>query len=253
MIRILKAAYGKLRKAYHRFKLYYSVNWIKTVYFNFKKFPFSTAIKLPVFFFGKVKFQLLVGKITINGPIKRGMIGFGQRFEKSRKAKGIAEFVLEGQLVFNGPAHFGKDVFFYVGENAYCEFGYMSGLGSDVKLICTHKIIIGDWTAPGYESQIIDTNSHPMKNAETGVLYPMTAPIIIGKCNSVSNRVTILPNTKTPDRCVIASNSVCSKDYTNLGENVLIGGVPAKLIKTNYTRDWENEKPLLESYKIINW
>jgi len=253
MTGILKMAYRSLRKVYHRFQLYWSVNWTKTIYFNFKKFPFATAKKLPVFFFGKIKLQLLTGEIIINGPITKGMIGYGQRVEKQRVAKGIAEFSLEGKLVFNGPAQMGKDVFLYVGENAYCEFGYMTFLGSDVKLVCTDKIIIGDWTVVGYDSQIIDTNAHPMKNSETGVYYPLTSPIILGQCNSISNRISIMAGTKTPDYCVIASNTLCTKDYTGLGSNILIGGIPAKLLKNNYTRDWENEKPLLKTYRIINW
>jgi acetyltransferase-like isoleucine patch superfamily enzyme len=236
-----------------KLKLYAKVNWIKTLYFNFKMFPFSIAKKMPVVFYGRVSFGDLTGTIVINGPIKKGMIGFGQHFELPKKSKGIAEFTLRGKLVFNGPMHMGKDVFFFVGENAYCELGYMSCLGSDVKLICTTKIEIGDWTGIGYESQIIDTNSHPMKNSETGEYYPISSPIRLGTHNAFSNRISIMANTKTPDFCVIASNTVCNKDYTNLGSNILIGGIPAKLIKSNYTRDWENEKELLKKYKIIKW
>ena len=46
------------------------VNWIKTLYFNFRKFPFDVAIKLPLIFYGKVKFQSIRGEIIINAPIK---------------------------------------------------------------------------------------------------------------------------------------------------------------------------------------
>lgn len=241
------------RKSKNRLQLYWAVNWTKTLYFNFKKFPFAVAKQLPVVFYGNVKFQSIKGNIIINGPIKTAMMGFGQQFEKAKRSKNIAEFALEGTLVINGPVHIGKDVFFYIAENARCEMGYMSALGSDVKLVCMDAITIGDWSGIGYESQIIDTNSHPMKNSQTGELYPLTGPIWIGTHNAVSNRVSIMANTKTPDFCVIASNSLCNKDYTALGNNVLLGGVPAKLIRENYTRDWEKEKPLLMKYKIIEW
>jgi acetyltransferase-like isoleucine patch superfamily enzyme len=251
MISLLKNIYKKMRGLYHRMKFYYTVNWTKTLYFNFKKFPFAIAKKLPVFFYGKVHFQSIRGEIIINGPIKTAMIGYGQHFETSVKSKGIAEFSLYGKLIFNGYTHFGKDVILYIGENAHCEFGYMSCLGSDVKVVCTNKVIIGDWSGIGYESQIIDTNSHPMKNSETGEYYPMTGTIHIGTHNAFSNRISIMPNTKTPDFCVIASNTLCNKDYTSWGSNILIGGVPAKLLKNNYTRDWENEKELLVKYKVI--
>jgi len=248
---VLKTIKKQYKRKMSKLRFLYSVNWTKTLYFNFKKFPFDVAKKLPVFFYGKVHFHTIEGQIEIKGPITRAMIGFGQRFEKAKKEKGIAEFWLEGQLVFNGPAHMGKDVLFYIGKEAYCEFGYMACLGSDVKLVCTERITLGDWAGIGYESQVIDTNSHPMINTLTGTLYPMSGAIAIGTHNAVSNRVSIMPFTRTPDFCVIASNSLCTKDYTDLGSNVLIGGVPAKLIKNNYSRDWDNEKELLKQYKII--
>ncbi|WP_234423202.1 acyltransferase [Flavobacterium sp. RSP49] len=253
MIEILKNVYRKVRFFYHRLQLYYSVNWTKTVYFNFKKFPFNTAKKLPFVFFGKVSFQSIKGEVIINAPIKMGMVSYGQYFEIAKRAKGTAEIYLLGKLVINGPLHIGKDVLLYVGENAHCEFGYMSCLGSDVKLVCTQEVHLGDWAGIGYESQIIDTNSHPMMNSETGEYYPIQGSIFIGSHNAVSNRVSIMPNTKTPDFCVIASNTLCNKDYTSLGSNILMGGVPAKLLKKNYTRDWDGEKELLKKYKIIDW
>jgi serine acetyltransferase len=58
--------------------------------------------------------------------------------------------------------------------------------------------------------------------------------------------------TKTADNTVIASNSLCNKDYTGLGNNVLIGGIPSKLIKNNFKRDWEIEKEhLMKSKRVV--
>jgi len=250
MIKQFKNVYRKIKK---RWKLIASVNWIKTLRFNFKKFPYSVAKKLPVIFYGKVKFTSISGEIIIEGPIKRGMIGFGQSFERMSKSRGVAEIKIDGTLVFKNNAHFGKDVLLHVDEGAYCEFGYMACLGSSVKLICSDSVILGDWAGIGYESQIVDTNSHPMMDTSSGEYYPMSGPIAIGNYNSFSNRISIMPNTKTPDHCVVASNSLCNKDYTSLGNYVLLGGIPAKLIKDNYARDWEGEKENLLRFKIIKW
>jgi acetyltransferase-like isoleucine patch superfamily enzyme len=241
----------KVKMFYHKMKFFMTINWVKTFYFNFKKFPFHVAIKTPVVFYGQVSFQSIKGQVVINGPIERGMIGFGQQFEINQKRKKVAEIFIEGKLIFNGPMHMGKDVFLYIAENATCEFGYMSCLGSEVRLICMHSIKLGEWTGIGYQSQVIDTNSHPMINTKTKERYPMTSPIVLGAYNAVSNRVSFMPGTKTSDFCVIASNSLCNKDYTPFGEHTLIGGIPAKLIKENYSRDWEYERELLLKYKMI--
>jgi acetyltransferase-like isoleucine patch superfamily enzyme len=248
MIDFLMKTYRGLKR---KLKFILSINWIKTYYFNLKMFPYSTAIKLPIYFFGKVRFSSLKGEIVINGPITRAMIGFGQSFEFPSTHLGVAELSLKGKLIFNGNAHIGKDFAIAINENGYCEFGYMATLGSKIKLICNKKILIGEWTGIGYESQIIDTNSHPMKNSFTGELYPMNGTVVIGSHNAISNRVSIMLNTNTPNYCVIASNSICNKNYSNLGSNILIGGIPAKLLKENFTRDWENEKELLKKYKKI--
>lgn len=246
MISLLKNIYRKLRLYYHRVKFYYTVNWTKTLYFNFKKFPFSMAKTLPVFFYGKVKLSSIKGEIIIQGKLKRGMIGFGQHYEKRTLYKGVAELFIDGKIIFKGYAQFGKDYFVYIGKNGCCEFGHMSALGSNGKLICIEKVTLGDYCRVSYESQIMDSNFHQMIDTQTGERFPITAPISLGGYNYIGNRVSIMSKTKTPDYCTVASNSLCNSDYSKLGTNILIGGIPAKLIRENISRDWEGERDLLD-------
>lgn len=245
----------QLKNVYHQLKyffdLFLKVNWIKTIYFNFKMFHFETAKKLPVFFYGKVKFQSLKGSIVIEAPIKRGMIGFGQPYEMNTKHIGIAELFLEGTIVFKGYVQFGKDYFIHIAKDAKLEMGNMSSLGSRGKIICTTSIKFGEYTRIGSESQVIDTNFHQMINTLTNEVLPISSSIYLGDYNFISNRVTILSKTKTPNYCTIASNSLCTKNYSEYGENTLIGGVPAMLIKENISRNWSNEKELLDKWLKI--
>lgn len=250
MIGILRNIYRSLKK---KNKFFWSVNWIKTYYFNYKKFPYSIAKKLPVIFYGKVKFSSIEGDVIIDAPIKRAMIGFGQTFEFPTTSKGTSEILLDGKMVFKGNVQFGKDVSLLIGKNAYFEMGHMATFGSNVNLICVKKVILGDWTGIGYDSQVIDTNSHPMINTITNERYPITGDIILGNYNSISNKVSIMLNTKTPNSCVIASNSLCNKDYTVHGENILLGGIPAKLLLSNFARDYDSERENLIKNKVIKW
>lgn len=243
---------GGVRSTYRqwkrRSKLFWAINWWKSLYFNFKMFPFSIARKLPVLFYGSVKLRDLSGKIIIDAPIKKGMIGFGQPYEFFSREKGIAELALRGTMSFKGHAQFGKDYQIQVDSDAHMEMGHMASLASSGRIICKDKIVFGTHARIGSESQLMDTNFHQMKNTETGALYPMTGPIILGDYNFVSNRVTFMQGTVTPNYCTIASNTLCNKNYTSFGENVLIGGIPAKLLKTNITRDWEGEQEMMEKY-----
>lgn len=251
MIEILHYNYRKARSIYQKLQFYYTVNWTKTLYFNFKKFPFRIAKQLPIFFYGSVKFTSIKGKIQIIGPIKKGMIGFGQPYEMNTLHKGIAEINILGTLVFKGHVQLGKDYFMYIGENGYCEFGHMASLASNVKLICIERIVLGNYARFGSEAQIMDTNFHQMMDTQTGEKFKMTEPILIGNYNYASSRVTVLQGTKTPDFCTIASNSLCNSGYTSLGSNVLIGGIPAKFLKDAISRDWEGEKADLDDYLIV--
>lgn len=233
---------NEFRNIKKKLKFILKVNWIKTIYFNFKKFPFSIAKKLPVFFYGKVKFQDISGEIIINAQIRKGMIGFGQPYEMNTVHNGIAEIMLAGKLICNGHVQFGKDYFIYVKKNAILEMGNMSSIASSGKIICTNSVTFGNYARIGSESQVIDTNFHQMIDVLTNKKLEISAPIKMGDYNFISNRVTILSKSITPNYCTIASNSLCTKDYSTLGENILIGGVPAKLLKTNISRDWEGEK-----------
>jgi acetyltransferase-like isoleucine patch superfamily enzyme len=191
----------------------------------------------------------LRGKITIEAPVKFGMVGFGQRYELISVSKKNAQLTINGVLIIKGHVQFGIDYFVYIQKNAVLQMGHLSSLGGSGKIICTDHICLGDYARIGYESQLIDTSFHKMKDLITGEVSSLSAPIKIGDYNYVGGRVTILKHTKTPNRFTITSNSLCNKDYSILGENTMIGGFPAKLIKDNIVRDWDNEN--LESFLII--
>lgn len=245
----LRKTYRKLKK---KLKLYLSVNWFATWYFNLKMFPFSTAIKFPVFFYGRIRFSNLEGEFIIDAPIKKGMIGFGQSFEFPTISKGTAELFLQGTMVCKGNVQIGKDVCIKVKKNAYLEMDYMACLGSDCRVLCTNKVVLGSNARVGYQTQFIDTTIHQLIDLKTSEKLPMTAPIFINKNNWIGNRTTVMKGTKTPENCITASNSLLNKDYTSFGQDVIIGGIPAKLLKENIRRDWEGERKMMEHYLIVN-
>lgn len=236
---------------YSGIHFYRKVNWLKTLYFNFTKFPFEIAKELPVYFYGSVKLKSIKGEIVINAPIKRGMIGFGQPYEIITRSKRTAEFNLDGKMIFNGHVQFGIDYFIHVAENATLEMGHMASLGNNGKIICYDKITFGKFARIGFESQIMDSTFHQMIDTGSGEKLPMTAPVSIGNYNYFGHRISVMPNTVTPDYCTVASNSVCNNEYTSNGENSLIGGIPAKLLKTNISRDWAGEQADMEKWLIV--
>ena len=245
----------KMKKVYfqlkNKIKLYNQINWIKTIYINFKMLSFYQAKKLPIVIFGKCAFKNLDGKIFLEGKAYFGRIVIGQRYQLCIKEKGISEFQIIGELTFKGRMQFGTDCQFYVAKNAVCIFGDMSSMGNSSTLICTQKITFGKFCRAGAEAYFADSNFHSMKNTITGEVYPKSFEIELGNYNFIGTRVTILGKTKTPDYCTIASSTLSKKNFYQLGRNILLGGIPAKLVKEQIVRDWEGERASLEKYLKI--
>jgi acetyltransferase-like isoleucine patch superfamily enzyme len=138
-----------------------------------------------------------------------------------------------------------------IGEN--CEFGFKKGgfyrngcieiqpryknalikIGNRVItnnniFICAAKYIeIGDNTLIGQNVTLMDFEAHgihPDKRYQVGEI----GKIIIGKNVWIGNNVTILKNSEIGENTIIATGAVVSGKFSS---DVIIGGVPAKIIK----------------------
>lgn len=104
----------------------------------------------------------------------------------------------------------GKNVFI----NAGCKFQDQGG------------IIIGDGTLIGH-NVVLATLNHDFKPSKRNTIHP--APIIIGKNVWIASNATIVSGVTIGDGAIIAAGAVVTKDIPN---NVIVGGVPAKIIKS---------------------
>jgi acetyltransferase-like isoleucine patch superfamily enzyme len=103
----------------------------------------------------------------------------------------------------------GKDVFI----NSGCHFQDQGG------------ITIGDGALIGH-CVVMATLNHGLDFNKRHDLQP--APIVIGKNVWIGSNVTILPGVTIGNNAIIAAGAVVTKDVP---ENVIAGGVPAKIIR----------------------
>ena len=235
----------------NRLKHFLSINWYKTVQINFKAFAFKEASVLPIIIYRGFKIMQFNGKIILNTKAKFGLIGFGQSYEIFKLKRNCGEAVINGLLEVNGKVQFGLDTKLYVKDEAILKLGHINSFASRTEIICFKSISIGSWVQFGNDCLITDTNFHELKDLSTKTKLPMNKDIVIGSYNFIGARSTIKGNAKTPDNCLIGTNSLLNKDYSSFGENIILGGIPAKLVKENIVRDWETETENLENYLTI--
>ena len=127
-------------------------------------------------------------------------------------------------------------------------------IASQTKLLCENSIVIKDVVRIIHECQVMDSNFHYIYDIENDKVEPCNGKVEIGTNNWIANRCTIQKGTTTPDFCIVASNSILSKDYkSELPQNCLIGGAPARIIKSGLRRifDFEEEEKWNKTYNRI--
>ncbi|MGL5245836.1 MAG: maltose acetyltransferase domain-containing protein [Sarcina sp.] len=136
-----------------------------------------------------------------------------------------------------------KELLGSMGNNIYieptfrCDYGYNIHLGDgfysnfDCILldICQIKIGINCFLAPGVH---IYTATHPLDPMER-LAFEFGKPVTIGDNVWIGGHSTINPGVTIGNNVVVASGSVVTK---NVPDNVVIGGNPAKIIKTIPTK-----------------
>ena len=106
--------------------------------------------------------------------------------------------------------HIGKNVFINMG----CKFQDQGG------------IFIGDGALIGH-NVVLATLNHAQSPQNRSSMLP--APIHIGKNVWIGANATVLPGVTIGDGAIVAAGAVVTRD---IPENTIVGGVPAKVIRT---------------------
>lgn len=213
-------------------KVKYILDIPKTIYFNFRYLPFRYAVKLPFFVGHTYKFALKNYEIKFNIPlneIKMFMIQFGNggSIDIPPQKYGLIS-VDKGTLIFNGSARF----------NAGCTIRVSGGclsIGDNVRanrncnISCCKEIVIGKQTLFGYNVSVRDSDGHYILYGEEK--SNISEKINIGEHVWICANVTISKGNRIGNDSIIAANSLCIRG--TFEDGVLIGGVPAKVLRKN--------------------
>lgn len=127
-----------------------------------------------------------------------------------------------GTVIWGTPTITGSGNFYsrlHIGEYCWLNVDLFFNLGAD--------IFVGDRAGLGHQVMILtETHDIGAPDRRTGPVRPL--PVKIGKGVWVGARATILPGVTIGDGSVVAAGSLVTKDVS---ANVLVAGVPAKVIK----------------------
>lgn len=218
---------------FKQFKFYIQANWIRSIYFNFKLFPFKQAVKMPILLFGKCDINIgQNGKIKFDSIKNFASMIIGNSFtglERYNSRNSRTYISICGTINVSGVKQaIGNGCKIVVDSGAELILGDHVVINNLTKIACQKKISIGDLSSISWECQIFDTNFHYIVN-DDGSVNQKCGIISIGKSCWIGNRCTIQKNTVLGDYCTLASNSVINKDYSSI-ENGTFAGSPAKMV-----------------------
>ena len=113
-------------------------------------------------------------------------------------------------------------------SNAHLKIGNNVATNNNLFCSAANRIEVGDDTLIGQYVTVMDYEAHgtsPEKRRQMGEI----GKVIIGRNVWIGNNVVILKNTGIGDNTIIAAGAVVSGEFP---ANVIVGGVPAKIIKS---------------------
>jgi acetyltransferase-like isoleucine patch superfamily enzyme len=213
----------------------------RTLYFNFRTMPFSTAIRMPVFIYGRVRLFELNGCVKFeNTEIKRGMVKIGVNGDSFTlfDHTGYVQLGSESSiLIFEGPCRIALNVKIRV-QSGTLRLGNCSRIGSDSKVICNGgRVSIGAFSGITFGCTIMNSSFHYTYDIVNKCYRNRSAVIEIGCRNWIGNQTTILGKCRTKDDTTVGAGSLINRDYSQLdGAFPLLAGRPAKLIHLGIKR-----------------
>ena len=176
--------------------------------------------------------------------VQRGRIIFYSLLAENKRVQG-APITLQpvlyagsGSIIFEGTTHLGywPSPHFFSGHiylearhtQSLIEFGDNVWANNNLSIICETRITIEKDTLIGTNVEFMDSDFHGVSPENRRNGKHKTAPIHICENVWIGSNVSICKGVVVGRNSVIATGSVVTRD---IPENVLAGGVPAKVIR----------------------
>ena len=219
----------------------YNILWtlryiVHSIYFNFHYLPIRQAVKLPVLLY-KPHLHELKGEFVIDTKfIRPGLIKLGFPRSYLYPNSGVVFENGGGKIVVRGSVDVGNASAISIGQKGTLILKQNMSATAAFKLVCYHKIEIGENALFGWDSLIMDTDLHSVivvdenrKEIDRSKGY---LPIIIGGDVWVGNGCLILKGSRISDHTVIAARTTLKRG-DEFPPYSMVAGNPPRVVKSN--------------------
>lgn len=211
----------------------YILGFPRSIYINFRCLPFKQACHLPILVSIHTKSKSLRGHITINSPLKIGLIKIGlgkSQLVDFRRERTILN--IQGNLTFYGKCKIGSGSRIFVASTGHLTFHDNFHNSSQLSIICFKSITFGQNNGQSWHNLIMDSDQHRIYDAE-GKRINEDAPIVFGNNVWCGCNCTFLKGTFIGNDVVVGANSCVSGKH--IENNVILAGNPAHVVRHNIT------------------
>lgn len=215
----------------------------KTLFFNFYYFPFAQAIKFPLI----VSYSCIVKNLGKRGSVKlsqvsRGIVQIGIHdgsFSMGNEKSCFWDIQENAQLEFQGKCLISRGCRITVCKNAKLTFGEDFYANSGFIVSAAKDIRFGDDCLLGWNCCVIDGDGHQIVSTEDETILNSPKSVVIGNHVWLSSNSTVLKGSSIESGSIVAAHACVSSRFNE--KNVLVGGLPAKVMKRNVT--WNHQIP----------
>lgn len=206
------------------------INFLRSLYFNFRYLPFKQAINMPVW---------ITTNFRVHG-LKRGQLILCQSNRKSvvfgcwgspglQQMKGELLFSKGSRLILRGHTVVSQGSVFRMDSGASIDLGGDFYCNKNCFLRASRNITFGNDCLLGWNVQINTSDGHVILHDGQQRLSEM--PVVIGNYVWITSNTIITKGVSIADGCIIAQGAVVAKSINE--RNALVGGVIAKVISQN--------------------
>lgn len=205
-------------------------DYIHSLCFCLKVFPFKDAIKTPINISHQVKIgNIYKGSIILNGPLYHNRVFIGhQGYSAIAENEGLINIEPGGKLIIEGTARFAQGVRLWIDQNATITVGDNFYCNKNCLFRAFDDITIGNDVLMGWDIEMNTTDGHHI--IIDGQEKVNHGSISVGNHVWIASHVIFSKNSSVADDCVVAQRSLITSHYC-VGSN-LIGGFPAELLKS---------------------